>query len=182
MFIGYDLIMEVSDSLTHAPIVYTLHEYLPICSRDGQMIRTTNNELCDHASPARCHECFPQTTAQAFLLRQRFIQAQLSLVDLFLAPSRFLMNKYVEWGIPAGKIRFEDYGRADLRLPAEPSESRARTRLGFFGQFSPYKGVDVLLEAMRQIELERLNAVSSTRTSMRARRSNGPERYAPAGR
>jgi glycosyltransferase involved in cell wall biosynthesis len=153
LFLGYDLIREVHNTLPRAPIVYTLHEYLPICSRDGQMIRTATNELCDHASPNRCHECFPQITAQAFLLRQRFIQAQLGLVDVFLAPSRFLMQKYVEWGIPTDKIQFEDYGRTYSLPRAEPPEMH-RNRLGFFGQFSPYKGVDVLLEAMRLIELD----------------------------
>jgi glycosyltransferase involved in cell wall biosynthesis len=176
LFLGYDLIREVRNTLPHAPIVYTLHEYLPICSRDGQMIRTGTNELCDHASPSRCHECFPQVTAQAFFLRQRFIQAQLGLVDLFLAPSRFLMNKYVEWGIPADKIRFEDYGRADSRTPLEPAQTRARTRLAFFGQFSPYKGIQVLLEAMRLIELERSENVSGRGMSKRARTVNGQEK------
>ncbi len=182
LFLGYDLIREVRNTLPRAPIIYTLHEYLPICSRDGQMIRTTTNELCDHASPSRCHECFPQITAQAFLLRQRFIQAQLGLVDLFLAPSRFLMQKYVDWGIPADKIQFEDYGRTALPLPPELHEMR-RTRLGFFGQFSPYKGVQVLLDAMRLIGLEDASVSSDGNAPKKGKASNGrqPDRQAGSG-
>src|SRR3712207_7511191 len=34
-------------------------------------------------------------------------------------------------------------------------ERRRRDRFAFFGQLSPYKGVDVLLEAMREIARER---------------------------
>jgi glycosyltransferase involved in cell wall biosynthesis len=128
LFLGYDLIREVRNTLPRSPIVYTLHEYLPICLRDGQMIRRATNELCDHGSKTRCNECITHITAQAFFLRQRFIQAQLGLVDLFLAPSRFLMQKYVDWGIPADKIQFEDYGRTDSLLPMEPPEMQ-RTRL-----------------------------------------------------
>jgi glycosyltransferase involved in cell wall biosynthesis len=32
-------------------------------------------------------------------------------VDLFLAPSHFLLERYVDWGIPREKIRYEEYGR-----------------------------------------------------------------------
>ena len=154
LFLGYDLIREVRSSFPNAAIVYTLHEYLPICARDGQMIRSATDELCDHASPVRCHECFPHVSAQSFFLRKQLIQSHLGLVDLFLAPSRFLMQRYVEWGIPADKIRFEDYGRERVPPMADPPR-KYRTRLGFFGQFSPYKGVQVLLEAMRQLDVER---------------------------
>jgi glycosyltransferase involved in cell wall biosynthesis len=149
-FLGYDLIREVHNTIPNAPIIYTLHEYLPICARDGQMIRVGTNELCDGATPRKCHGCFPNVSAQNFFLRKRLIQSQLALVDVFLAPSRFLMQRYIEWGIPEEKIRFEDYGREPgSPLPDEPRASR--NRLGFFGQFSGYKGVDVLMQAMRLI-------------------------------
>src|SRR5207245_2689868 len=105
------------------------------------------------ATPQRCHECFPHLSPQAFFLRKRFIQAQLGLVDVFLAPSRFLMNRFVDWGIPESRIRFEDYGR--MPVPTKPEPSRAvRNRLGFFGQLNPFKGLQVLLEAMRTLERE----------------------------
>jgi glycosyltransferase involved in cell wall biosynthesis len=154
LFLGYDLIREVANTLPDAGILYTLHEYLPICAREGQMVRSPNNELCDEESPQRCHGCFPHITPQAFFLRKRFIQSQFALVDLFLAPSHFLMHRYVEWGIPAHKIRFQDYGR--ISNPAGTERPRKhRNRLGFFGQLSGYKGVDVLLDAMRLLEVER---------------------------
>jgi len=154
LFLGYDLIREVANTLPNAAILYTLHEYLPICARDGQMVRSANNELCEEESPLRCHGCFPHISPQAFFLRKRFIQSQFALVDLFVAPSRFLMDRYIEWGIPAEKIRFQDYGR---RVPEqrEPEPARkTRNRLAYFGQLSGYKGVDVLLEAMRLLQVE----------------------------
>jgi glycosyltransferase involved in cell wall biosynthesis len=164
LFLGYDAIREVRNTLPDAPIVYTLHEYLPICARDGQMIRSGNNELCQTASPRRCHGCFPNITPQAFFLRKRFIQSQLELVDMFLAPSRFLMGRYVEWGISPEKIRFEDYGREPSRLA--PDQHRAHhNRLGFFGQFSGYKGVDLLLQAMRILQNEARESPRSPESS-----------------
>lgn len=148
LFLGIDLVRQVHNTLPGVPIVYTLHEYLPICHRDGQMVRTGSNELCLKSSPRRCNECFPHIPPQNFFMRSRFIQSHFSLVDLFLAPSEFLLERFVDWGIPREKIVFEEYGR----LPGQPivrsKEERPRSRIAFFGQFNFFKGVNVLLRAM----------------------------------
>jgi glycosyltransferase involved in cell wall biosynthesis len=151
LFLGFDLVREVRNTLPDVPIVYTLHEFLPICHNNGQMIRTADGEPCTHSSPRRCHECFPAISPQTFFLRNRFIQAQLGAVDLFIAPSAFLRERFIEWGLPADKVMLEEYGRATTSEPAPPPSRRRRDRLAFFGQLSPYKGVDVLLEAMREL-------------------------------
>jgi glycosyltransferase involved in cell wall biosynthesis len=153
-FLGYDVIRQARNSLPDVPIVYTLHEYLPICHRDGQMLRTNNQERCLEASPRRCHECFPQIAPQDFFLRKRFIQSHFSLVDLFLSPSHFLRERYIAWGIPADKIRFEDNGRRTARPVKQTTDDRPRNRIAFFGQFNFYKGVLVLLKAMQQLSDE----------------------------
>src|SRR6266542_55366 len=67
-FIGYDFLTLVRRMLPETPIVYTLHEYLPICHRDGQMVRTGSETLCREESPRRCHECFSHVTPQTFFL------------------------------------------------------------------------------------------------------------------
>jgi len=149
LFLGCDLIGQTRRTLPGAAIVYTLQEYLPICHRNGQMVRSESEELCCESSPRRCHECFRSISPPAFFRRKRFIQSHFSFVDLFLAPSRFLLHRYVEWGIPREKIRYEEYGRRGLSRPEEAEEERPRNRLGFFGQLNPFKGLNVLLEAMR---------------------------------
>lgn len=152
LFLGYDTIREVKNTLPAAPIIYTLHEYLPICHRQGQMVRTINNEeRCDKESPGRCHECFPEISTETFFMRKRFIQSHLSLVDIFLAPSRFLQGRFVAWGLPEGKIRLEEYGRRPFEPVPESCGQRPRTRFAYFGQINPYKGVDVLLKAMKSL-------------------------------
>jgi len=159
LFLGYDLVSQVHRQLPDVPMVYTLHEYLPICHRDGQMLRTSG-ELCTHATPLRCNQCFPRTSPANFYLRERFIKSHLEHVDLFLAPSRFLLERYVDWGIPRERIRFEDYGRlpVDLPKPAPGREGHARNRFGFFGQISHYKGAALLVEAMRLLADQGLDA------------------------
>jgi len=151
LFIGYDAIRETRRTLPHAAIVYTLHEFLPICHNKGQMVRTMDRSLCREASPRRCGECFPDVAADEFLLRRRFIQAQLDLVDLFVAPSAFLRERFVEWGVPGERIMVEDYGRLPAPALGGTPRPSPHDTLGVFGQLTPYKGIDVLLRAMRSL-------------------------------
>jgi len=148
LFLGYEAIREVRNVLPEAAIVYTLHEFLAICHRQGQMLRTPNDKPCMEESPRRCHECFPGIAPQEFFMRKQFIQSHLNLVDMFLAPSEFLRQRYIDWGIPPERIRFEDYGRLPVNRAAEQPRDQ-RTRLAFFGQLSLYKGVNVLLGAAK---------------------------------
>jgi hypothetical protein len=55
LHLGYDLIRQTRNTLPEAAIVYTLHEFLPICQNHGQMMRTIDDSLCEEASPRRCH-------------------------------------------------------------------------------------------------------------------------------
>jgi len=148
LFLGAEMITAVRRALPEAAIVFTLHEYLPICHHYGQLVRTMGG-LCTMSSPRRCHQCFPQHSPQEFFLRKQLIQSHFDQVDLFIAPSRFLLERYVEWGVPRRKIRFEEHGFAPRRRLASPN--RPRKRFAFFGVLTPFKGIDVLLKAMRRL-------------------------------
>ncbi len=162
--------------LPGAAFIYTLHEYLLICNHSGQMIRTYDGEVCDGASPVKCNRCFPNVSPQEFKMRELFIKAHLKNVDAFVAPSRFLLQKYVEWGIPENRISFIQNGRIPqleaASRPLEPSRvvtavsgvkvrassdpsAISRGNFGFFGQLNPYKGILVLLGAMALLAKER---------------------------
>jgi glycosyltransferase involved in cell wall biosynthesis len=152
-FIGVDLLSQIRRVLPDAAIVYTLHEFLPICHRDGQMVRTFDDDLCTEASPRRCNECFPELSPQAFFLRERFVKGHFANVDRFLAPSAQLMDKYVRWGIGEERIEVEEYGRLAPRERAgDPEKTRAPTNIGFFGQLSRFKGAEVMLDAMAKLD------------------------------
>jgi glycosyltransferase involved in cell wall biosynthesis len=148
MFFGYDLLREIRNTLPDAAIVYTLHEFMPICHRQGQMLRTTDEQPCMHESPRRCNECFPEIDQQTFFLRKRFVQSHLALVDRFIAPSEFLAQRYVDWGLPQEKVQVEEYGRTPPAGEAAVQPRPHRDRFGFFGQLTPFKGLQVLLEAI----------------------------------
>jgi len=175
LFLGYDILRETRRTLPKAAIVYTLHEYVPICHNNGQMFRTSG-EPCMAASPRRCHECFPQYSPQDFFLRERFIKSHLGVVDRFVSPSRFLAQRYVDWGIPGDRIVVEENGRRPIGAPPpgtdqdddEPAR-KTRDRFGYFGQFTAFKGSDVLMEAMQILADRRPATAPSGRPSRRAR-------------
>jgi glycosyltransferase involved in cell wall biosynthesis len=151
---GVEVFHHVKRVLPRCGIVLTLHEYLGICHNLGQMITRPHRNLCHAASEARCNVCFPESSKSDFFLRKKYIMRFLDLVDEFIAPSHFLAERYTAWGIPPKKLRVIE----NLIPEAPPSDAsrghlRERPlRIGFFGQISALKGINVLLDAAQQLE------------------------------
>jgi len=78
------------------------------------------------------------------------IQSQFSEADLFIAPSRFLLDRYVDWGIPRDRILLEDHGFPPAERVETPDRD-PRNRFAFFGVMTQFKGIDVLLRAMERL-------------------------------
>jgi len=72
-------------------------------------------------------------------------------VDLFLAPSKFLRGKFVEFGIPPERIRFSDYGFVDAGYRNVRRTTSDRVRFGFMGTLVEFKGAHLILEAFRRL-------------------------------
>jgi glycosyltransferase involved in cell wall biosynthesis len=148
--IGVEALLYVRQYLPTARIVVTLHEYLLICHHFGQMVTKPGYDLCYGASPQACHRCFPERQPQEFMLRELWLKRFLREVDEFTSPSEFLKTRYVDWGLPAEKIRV-----LPNLLPPHPPVVRAarapgdKLRVAFFGQLTPLKGVEVLIRAAR---------------------------------
>ena len=153
MHLGIEVLRVIRQVVPDARIVVTLHEYMAICRNNGQMIKVDGKRLCVRATPEECRMCFPQHTADDFWLRRHFIMGHFDLVDRFVSPSHFLRQRYVEWGIAADRIEVIENGQSpDAPLPPRPlAEGEARNRFAFFGQITPFKGLDVLLEALAQM-------------------------------
>ena len=145
--LGVEAIRIVRNVCPQARILVTLHEFLPICHHDGQMVKTNSLRLCEKASPADCHRCFPNIQSGDFFLRERFIKSHFDLVDLFLCPSRFLQRRYVDWGIPDSRIRYVENGHVAANATIRATPAPGRNAFAYFGQITPYKGLPVLLEA-----------------------------------
>lgn len=152
LLLGVEFIAIVRRVLPDARIVMTLHDYYAICAHDGLMMRTRGRERCNQASPNRCNTCFPDISADRFLLRERYLKTLFTQVDRFIAPSRFIRDRYIAWGLPATSIDVVPNGQP--AAPVAPHRSSAdgrRSVFGYFGNLNPWKGASTLLKASRRL-------------------------------
>ena len=148
--IGVEALAMPRRVLPKARVMLTLHEYLLICHHHGQMVTRPNLTLCAAASPLACHACFPEQSPQAFFMRDLWLRRHLDDVDLFIAPSHFLRERFLAWGLTPGRLVVQ----ANPLPPPAPPQQRAPSRrslprIGFFGQISELKGLGVLFAAAR---------------------------------
>jgi glycosyltransferase involved in cell wall biosynthesis len=150
---GVEILWAIKKVLPFAKIVVTLHEYLAICNHFGQMVKTEHYTLCDSSSIDSCHRCFPSIDRAEFFIRRRYIDAFFKYVDQFIAPSQFLLERYAAWGLSRDRMCvIENIIAPTLAMPDREAESRPPSdplRIGFFGQISKLKGIEVLLKCAK---------------------------------
>ncbi|WP_299323378.1 glycosyltransferase [Parasphingopyxis sp.] len=150
IWIGLEFLELARKILPNVKIIYTLHEYVAICNSRGQLYRYHENGICNDSSPDQCVKCFPDRSAEEFILRRRMFKRAFGLVDHFIAPSAYLRQRFVDWGIPKDNISVVPNGHKSVR-PDDwtPKASASLNVFGFFGQFVDAKGIDILLMAAR---------------------------------
>ena len=148
--IGLEFLNVIRDVDPGIRIVLTLHEFMAICRNNGQMVKTDGETLCMRATDEDCRRCFPAQSLEDFWLRRHAIHRHFDRVDMFIAPSAFLRDRYVDWGIAPDRIRVVENGQGVAGpLPPRPlAVGEPRNRFAFFGQLTPYKGLDVVLGAL----------------------------------
>jgi glycosyltransferase involved in cell wall biosynthesis len=150
--LGVEIFREIKHTLPNCALIVTLHEYIAICNRNGQMVKNNTKKLCHRETIEDCSNCFPERSPQDFWLRKHYIQKNFEFADVFVSPSEFLRKRYIEWGIPSEHIVVIENGQQDVRTePVERSGTRERSRFAFFGQITEYKGVEILLQAIHLI-------------------------------
>jgi glycosyltransferase involved in cell wall biosynthesis len=85
--------------------------------------------------------------------RTAAVQQTLSAVDVLIAPSHFLRDRFIEFGVAADKILYLDNGFDLTPFGAFPVRSRAHERVVFayVGTLVEHKGVHILIEAFNRL-------------------------------
>lgn len=146
--VGIELLRVARQACPNARLMLTFHEYMAICTNHGTMVKA-DMQLCHRYDPRECMHCFPDRDPGWFFLRERYLKSFFALVDLFISPSHFLAQRYIDWGLPAHKMHVIENGiAAGNKLPPRKIPAKTpRTRFAFFGQAHPFKGLDLVLEA-----------------------------------
>lgn len=155
LFLGLEAF--AAAAATGARVVLTLHEYMAICHNEGQMVTRPHKALCRAAGPAACHACFPDFAPREFAIRRAHVLEAFAPVHRFVAPSRFLRDRHVAWGLPAGRIAVIENGLVETPEPEAPGPAAAPraggpVEIGYFGQITPFKGVNLLLDAAAMLD------------------------------
>lgn len=151
----YDACVELS-----IPVVQTLHNYRNICANALFLRQGSVCEKCLHGSPyqAVLHKCYRQSKAQSFFVANMIAKHKKSnvwdkKVTRFIALTDFARKKFIEAGFPEKKIvvkpNFVSSTKKDIRVKSPNDEPYAL----FVGRLSEEKGLRLLLEAWKGINL-----------------------------
>jgi glycosyltransferase involved in cell wall biosynthesis len=138
------------------PTVMTLHNYRLVCA-NGQLFRDgAPCEDCVGASPWHGvqHACYRDSMALSvpaagtIALHDR-LRTWSRTVDRFVVLSEFAAERLVRGGLPADKIELKPNFVADPGPRAAPAAASATVL--YVGRLSPEKGVELLVEAWREL-------------------------------
>jgi glycosyltransferase involved in cell wall biosynthesis/MoaA/NifB/PqqE/SkfB family radical SAM enzyme len=150
------------------PIVYTLHDYWLMCPRGQfmQMHPVDPEDLwaaCDGQDDRKCAErCYsryfsgtPEEREEDVEHWSRWVGRRMAhmremteLVDLFIAPARYLLDRFRrDFGLPARKVTYLDYGFELGRLRGRRRDESQPFTFGYIGTHVAAKGIHQLLAA-----------------------------------
>ncbi len=152
--VGASAIRRLRKARPDAKMICTLHELLAICANHGQMVKAGTRELCYRAEPIACAGCFPGQSPMEFKLRRMRMMSMLDAFDALISPSDFLKQRFVDWGLPEDRIEVLENGlptTPDFPMEDDAELAHKARRFAFFGQATPTKGLNILVEAARSI-------------------------------
>ncbi|NGX51523.1 MAG: D-inositol-3-phosphate glycosyltransferase [Chlamydiae bacterium] len=153
------------------PIVFTLHDFWLMCPR-GQFLQTINSKtsdlypVCDSQDDKKCaQKCYwryfsTQNDSEDLSYwtewvgkRMNHVRKMCSVIDLFIAPSRYLMNRFTrDFGIDSEKILYLDYGFHLERLPKRKRRAGKNFVFGYIGTHKQAKGIHHLIHAFNRLQ------------------------------
>lgn len=101
--------------------------------------------LAAHARRGRLVPAFAEA-----LRGPAFLQRQLSLADRVVAPSKYVLQSFLEFGVDPASCHLLPHG-SDIPPSNVPKRVEGPVRFGFVGPISRHKGVDVLCRAFRRL-------------------------------
>ena len=133
-----------------ARLVLTLHDYQLLCPNDGLMLRLDEETRCARATPEGCARCFPAIPAPRHALRAAHLRALVAQADAVIAPSGFLRDRLVDWGLSPARITLIGNAVPDAPRMIAPLRERPN-RFAFLGTIARHKGVLTLLDAAAEL-------------------------------
>ena len=137
------------------PVIQTVHDY-HLISLNYNLFH--NGKICEVTCPnlfykAILHKCMKNSYLYSFIeVTEKYFQYfagwERNLVDFFIAPSLFMKNKLIEYGIIENKIIHLPYFIDTEKYQPEYSD---KGYILYFGRLSPEKGLSFLIDVMDKL-------------------------------
>lgn len=161
-------IVDVLNEL-NIPILFTLHDFWLMCPRgqflqrnfDGESLYKLCDKQIDKVCADSCYSMYYSTTNDLYdrecweawiKKRMQTTREIIAKIDMFHAPSRYLMNRFInDFKIPEKKILYLDYGFPLSYLKPVKKDDNSTYTFGYIGTHIPSKGVNLLIDAFSRI-------------------------------
>lgn len=147
--IGLSVKLPILAKQARARTICTLHDFWGFCLLNTAV--RSDGGPCD--DPSQCGSCVSRVHDGRRLhvplrFRKDFLRLALDHVDRFIAPSRFVAQRYVWAGMPADRLTVIQNG-IDVDRFHRKLESRSSSgiQIAYVGYFGAHKGVATLLDA-----------------------------------
>lgn len=153
---------QISPSILHVlkrfdiPVVMTLHDYKMVCASYSML---SSGQPCEKCREGRYYHCFFEKCVKDSRLKSLLSTCEMylhhrimkvyDLVDCFISPSRFLMEKMDEMGFGKKTTYLPNFAEA---RPPEPEHERHDPTVIYLGRLSREKGLSTLIEAIKDVE------------------------------
>lgn len=139
------------------PVIWTLHEYTPICPESTFV---SQGKICEKCFGGAFYHCVTNRCKKGSLpasmvaAAENYVHSALNYykyVDYYLCPSRFLLEKFRSFNFFPEKLRqlYHGYDYAEVDAAAE-ANPHTGDYIVFVGRLEKIKGAHTLLSAIRQ--------------------------------
>ncbi|HVN17917.1 MAG TPA: glycosyltransferase family 4 protein [Dongiaceae bacterium] len=135
------------------PVLYHLNDFKLLCPNYNLVCRGSVCEACKGGGfwNTMRRSCYPGIASRATLMTEAYVHRWLGTygkcVDLFLAPSKFVRDKFVEHGWESDQFDVLPHFQSIHPMRTPPMNGPVL----YFGRLSREKGVEDLLRAMQQL-------------------------------
>lgn len=152
------------------PIIWTLHEYTPICPESTFI---SHGEICERCFDGKFYNCVTHTckkgsyAASTVAALENYVHKYLNYykyVDYYICPSVFTYNKFRQFNFFKEKLvqlyHGYDYSIID-NLPVTPSLPDNERYIVFVGRLEKIKGIQTLIKAMETLPKIQLKVIGN---------------------
>lgn len=151
------------------PIIWTLHEYTPICP---DSIFVSHGEICERCFGGKFYNCITHSCKKGSYLAstvaalENYVHKYLNYykyVDFYICPSVFQYEKYKQFGFFKEKLvqLYHGYDYTETVRAKSISKSNEERYIVFVGRLEKIKGPKTLLKAMLNNPNIKLKVVGS---------------------